>query len=84
MVIFRHFPGSHGTETEQQRGYAVDRHRGLVLVADGRRPPRCELVAWRSLTVVSAVRKLFLVLLGQYRSVRLLHLLLHSPAVVDV
>jgi hypothetical protein len=35
MVVFRHFLGSHGTETEQQREYAGDRHGGLVLVADG-------------------------------------------------
>ena len=35
MVAFRHFSGSHGTETEQQGEYAVDRHGGLVLVADG-------------------------------------------------
>jgi len=36
MVAFRHFSGSHGTETEQQHGYAFDRHGGLVLVADDR------------------------------------------------
>ena len=34
-VVFRYFSGSHGTETEQQGEYAVDRHGGLVLVADG-------------------------------------------------
>ena len=36
VVIDGYLLSSHGTETEQQRGYAVDRHGGLVLVTDGR------------------------------------------------